>query len=196
MIEKEKMLAGRLYLASDAELTRERALCQRLLRKLNRTTIFRAAKSRRILERLLGSIGKNALIERPFRCDYGRNIFAGDNLFINYNCTILDVCPVRIGDNVFIAPNVSIYTAEHPIDSELRNTQLECGRPVTIGSNVWIGGNTVINPGVRIGANVVIGSGSVVTKDIPDNCIAVGNPCTVKRNITQADKENWRTLVE
>lgn len=194
MTEKEKMLAGKLYLASDAELTAERVRCQRLLRRLNRGNIFQTGKSARLLGRLFGAIGKNVTVERPFRCDYGRYIFAGDNLFVNYNCTILDVCPVRIGNNVFLAPNVSICTATHPIDAEVRNTQLEYGQPVTIGNNVWIGSNVVINPGVTIGSNVVIASGAVVTKDIPSGCVAAGNPCAVKRPITETDKEKWRAL--
>ena len=130
-------------------------------------------------------------IEQPFRCDYGKNIEVGNNFFANYNCVILDVAKVTIGENVMFAPNVSIYTAGHPIHPESRNSGYEYGIPVTIGNNVWVGGNVVITPGVTIGNNVVIGAGSVVTKDIPDNVIAVGNPCRVIREITEEDRKYY-----
>ena len=130
-------------------------------------------------------------VEQTFHCDYGCHIHVGEDFYANYDCTIIDVCEVRIGDNVFLAPKVGIYTAGHPIDAGVRNSGLEFGAPVTIGDNVWIGGNAVINPGVTIGSNVVIGSGSVVTKDIPDNVIAVGNPCRVLREITREDRDYW-----
>lgn len=120
------------------------------------------------------------------------NISVGENFYANYGCVIIDVCKVKIGDNVMFGPNVGIYTAGHPIDAEVRNSGLEFGKPITIGDNVWIGGSSVVNPGVSIGDCVVIGSGSVVTKDIPDNVIAVGNPCRVLRPITEDDKKYWR----
>ena len=119
------------------------------------------------------------------------NISVGENFYANYGCVIIDVCKVKIGDNVMLGPNVGIYTAGHPIDAEVRNSGLEFGKPITIGDNVWIGGSSVVNPGVSIGDCVVIGSGSVVTKDIPDNVIAVGNPCRVLRPITEEDKKYW-----
>lgn len=144
-----------------------------------------------MLKQLFKSVGKNIYIEPSFHCDYGSNISVGNNFYANYDCIILDVCDVSIGNNVFLAPRVSIFTAGHPIDADVRNELLEFGKPVTIGNSVWIGGNTVINPGVTIGNNVVIGSGSVVTKDIPDNVIAVGNPCRVLREITEEDKIYW-----
>lgn len=134
---------------------------------------------------------KQLTVEQPFHCDYGSNIEVGENFFANYNLTILDVAKVVIGSNVQIAPNVSIYTAGHPLDPEARNSGYEYGIGITIGDNVRIGGNTVINPGVHIGSNVVIGSGSVVTKDIPDNAIAVGNPCRVLRYLTEEDKKYY-----
>ena len=130
-------------------------------------------------------------METPFHCDYGYNIEAGNNFYANYNLTILDVGKVVIGENVMVAPNVSIYTAGHPIHPDSRNSGYEYGIGVTIGNNVWIGGNTVINPGVHIGDNVVVGSGSVVTKDIPANAIAAGNPCKVLRFITDADRKYY-----
>lgn len=130
-------------------------------------------------------------IEPPFHCDYGCHISVGEWFYANYDCIMVDVCKVKIGDNVMFGPRVGIYTAGHPIDAEIRNTGLEFGAPVTIGDNVWVGGSVVINPGVTIGNNVVIGSGSVVTKDIPDNVVAVGNPCRVLREITEEDKRYW-----
>ena len=140
-----------------------------------------------VVEELLGK-SENAFLNPPFYCDYGFHIEVGKNFFANYNCTIIDVAKVKIGDNCMLAPNVSIYTAGHPIYPTTRNSSYEYGKPVTIGDNVWIGGNAVICPGVCIGNNVVIGAGSVVTKDIPDWCVAAGNPCRVIRRITDADK--------
>lgn len=140
---------------------------------------------------ILGKTGKNCSVLPPFNCDYGFNIEVGDNFFANYNLTVLDVAKVTIGDNVFIAPNVSIYTAGHPIHYAARNTMYEYGIAVTIGSDCWIGGNVVICPGVTIGRGCVIGAGSVVTKDIPDNVIAAGNPCRVIREITNDDKQYY-----
>lgn len=140
---------------------------------------------------IFGKSGKNCIVNPPFYCDYGYNIEVGNNFYSNYNLTILDVAKVKIGDNVFIAPSVSIYTAGHPVHSEPRNKMYEYGISVTIGSDCWIGGNTVICPGVNIGEGTVIGAGSVVTKDIPANVIAVGNPCRVIRKITDDDKQYY-----
>lgn len=142
-----------------------------------------------LLRDILGKAGKNLAIMQPFHCDYGKNIEVGENFFANYNFTVLDVAKVTIGNNVFIAPNVSIYTAGHPVHYEMRNTFLEYGIPITIGDNCWIGGNVVICPGVNIGEGSVIGAGSVVTKDVPKNVIAAGNPCRVIRKITDEDKK-------
>lgn len=136
---------------------------------------------------ILGKTGKNPMILPPFHCDYGTNIEVGDNFFANYNFTVLDVAKVTIGDNVFVAPNVSIYTAGHPIHPKARNSMYEYGISVTIGSDCWIGGNVVICPGVNIGSGTVIGAGSVVTHDIPANVVAAGNPCRVIRQITDED---------
>ena len=133
---------------------------------------------------------ENAWVNLPFYCDYGFNIEAGKNFYANYNCTIIDVAKVKIGDNCFMAPNVAIYMAGHPIYPDTRNSMFEYGKEVTIGDNVWIGGNTVVCPGVHIGDNVVIGAGSVVTKDIPAWSVAAGNPCRVIRKITEKDKRN------
>lgn len=144
-----------------------------------------------ILQKLFGKTRGNFYVEPPFRCDYGYNIEIGDNFYANYNLVILDCARVKIGDNVFIAPNVGIYTAGHPIHSDLRNEGLEFALPIEIGNSVWIGGNVVINPGIKIGDNTVIGSGSVVTKNIPPNVLAVGNPCKVLRSITEDDKSYY-----
>lgn len=144
-----------------------------------------------LTKEILGPSGKDPFINPPFFCDYGTNIEVGDGFFANYNCTILDVAKVKIGNHVMFAPNVNIYTAGHPIHPETRNTGFEYGIHVTIGDNVWVGGNVVISPGVNIGNNVVIGAGSVVTKDIPDNVVAAGNPCRVLKEITEADRRYY-----
>lgn len=192
MTEKERMLAGMLYRADDPQLQADCARKDRLLRRLAQSDDY--AEWKAIFRELLGSVGENFWIQPPFLCDYGCHIHIGDHFFANCDCLILDVCDVTIGDHVFLAPRVSIFTATHPIDAGVRNSGLEYGKPVTIGSSVWIGGNTVINPGVTIGDNVVIGSGSVVTKDIPSGVIAAGNPCRVLREISEKDSRYWEAL--
>ena len=189
--EKELMLSGKLYKALDDELFKDSMRARRLTRLFNNSNEEDLEYRTDLLKQLFKSVGENIYIEPTFRCDYGSNISIGDNFFANYDCIILDVCDVNIGNNAFFAPRVCIFTASHPIDADVRNELLEFGKPVTIGNSVWIGGNTVINPGVTIGNNVVIGSGSVVTKDIPDNVIAIGNPCRVLREITEEDKIYW-----
>ena len=196
MSEKEKMLAGELYIAMDEELRNDFFKAKKLTRLYNRTTEEEGDYRKQLLRELFESTGENFYIEPPFRCDYGCHISIGENFYSNYDCIILDVCKVKIGNNVLFGPRVSIYAAAHPIDAEIRNTGLEYGKPVTIGDNVWVGGSTVINPGVTIGNNVVIGSGSVVTKDIPDNVIAVGNPCKVLRLITEEDNHYWEEKIQ
>lgn len=191
MTEKEKMLAERLYMAQDEELRREFRKCKKLTALYNQTTLEDKDYRRELLVKLLEHVGENVYVEPPFRCDYGCNISVGDNFYSNYDCIIIDVAKVKIGNNVMFGPRVGLYTAGHPIDAEIRNSGLEFGHPITIGDNVWIGGNAVINPGVTIGGNTIIGSGSVVTKDIPDHVIAVGNPCRVLRKITEEDKNYW-----
>lgn len=191
MTNKELMLSGQLYIAKDEELIKDNMRARRLTRLINQTTEDELDKRQQLCRELFGSAGENIWVEAPIHADYGCNTYIGDNFYANYDCIIIDVAKVTIGDNVFLAPRVGIYTAGHPIDADVRNTQLEYGKPITIGSNVWIGGNTVINPGVTIGSNVVIGSGSVVTKDIPDNVVAVGNPCRVLRPIDDNDKKYW-----
>jgi len=175
---------------SDEQVMEEQKRARRLTQELN--TVDRSDFSRisEIVKELLGK-SEGTFINPPFYCDYGTHIETGKNFFANYNCTILDVAKVKIGDNCQLAPNVAIYTAGHPVHPEIRNTMYEYGIEVVIGDNVWIGGNSVICPGVHIGSNTVIGAGSVVTKDIPDWCIAAGNPCRVIRPITDADRKYY-----
>lgn len=191
MTEKEKMINGKPYFSFGKELFEERQYAKDLVFEFNNLPPRKVEKRNEILKKLLGKTKENFFFEPPFRCDYGYNIEIGENFYSNYNLVILDCAPVKIGDNVMLAPNVSIFTAGHPIDKEIRNSGLEYAIPVTIGNDVWVGGNVVINPGVNIGNNVVIGSGSVVTKDIPDNVIAAGNPCKVIRKITKEDKKYY-----
>ena len=187
MTEKERMLSEKLYIPMDEALAADCARSRRLVRLINGTTEEQAEYRVQLFKELFGRTGENLWVEPPFHCDYGCHISVGENFYANFDCIILDVCDVTIGDNVFLAPRVCIYTAGHPIDAGVRRRQLEYGKKVVIGNDVWVGGNTVINPGVTIGDNVVIGSGSVVTKDIPSGVIAAGNPCRVLRPVTEED---------
>jgi len=191
MTEKEKMLQGLPYLASEKELQQTRLHAQRTCFRYNNTDPKHLKERKSIIRGLFEATDALFCIEQPFYCDYGSNISIGNNFFSNYNLTILDCAKVTIGENVMLGPNVAIYTAGHPIHPETRNSGLEYAFPVHIGNNVWIGGNTVINPNVTICDNTVIGSGSVVTRDIPANVIAVGNPCKVVREITEEDKKYY-----
>ncbi len=191
MNQKERMLAGLPYKAWLDGLTEERLQNKKRIHRYNNLPPDALEEQDMLIKQILGKTGKNVHLEAPFHCDYGYNIEVGENFFANYNLVILDVGKVRIGENAQIAPNVSIYTAGHPIHPESRNSGYEYGIAVTIGDNVWIGGNTCIMPGVTIGSNVVIGGGSVVLKDIPDNVIAAGNPCRVIRTITEHDRDYY-----
>lgn len=186
--EKEKMLTGKPYKAFEDILLNERQYAKELIFDFNNLRPIEIEKRNKIIKKLFGKSGTNFFIEPPFRCDYGYNIEIGDNFYSNYNLTILDCGKVIIGENVLIAPNVSIYTAGHPIHHELRNDGYEYAFPIFIGNNVWIGGNVIINPGVKIGDNSVIGAGSVITRDIPASVVAVGNPCRVLKQIKEDDK--------
>ncbi len=183
MNEKEKMILGELYYANNEELIKERKKAKDLCYKYNNLKPSQEKERKKVLKKLLGNTKENFLIEQPFICDYGYNIEIGENFYSNHNLIILDGNKVKFGDNVFIAPNCSFYTAGHPLDVETRNRGLEYAKPIEVGNNVWIGGNVVVLPGVKIGDNVVIGAGSVVTKNIPSNVLAVGNPCKVIREI-------------
>ena len=189
MTNQERRDRELLYI-SDDEVFEEQKRARRLTQELN--TVDRSDFERigQLVKELLGK-SEGAFINPPFYCDYGTHIEVGKNFFANYNCTILDVSKVTFGDNCLLAPNVAIYTAGHPVHPDIRNTGYEYGIEVTIGDNVWIGGNTVICPGVHIGSNSVIGAGSVVTKDIPDRVIAAGNPCRVIREITDEDQNYY-----
>ena len=189
MNQKERMLAGLPYKAWLDGLSEERMENKKRIYQYNLLAPDAVEEQEQLIKKILGKTGRHVHIEAPFHCDYGYNIEVGENFFANYNLTVLDVGLVRIGNNAQIAPNVSIYTAGHPVHPDSRNSGYEYGIAVTIGNNVWIGGNAVIMPGVTIGDNVVIGAGSIVTRDLPSNVIAAGNPCRVIREITDADRD-------
>jgi len=181
--EKEKMLDGQLYRATDPELVKEREHARKLTRLLNQTLETEHERRVTVLKELFGSTGEQVYVEPPFHCDYGYNIHVGENFFANFNCVFLDVCEIRIGDNCLIGPGAHIYTATHPIDPLKRASGLEYGKPVIIGDHVWIGGGAIINPGVKIGNHVVVASGSVVTKDVPDDVVIGGNPAKIIKRL-------------
>ena len=184
MTEKEKMLAGLVYDATDPQLISELQQTRERIHDYNALRPSETARMKALLKELLGSIGDDDIIvNQPFHCDYGSQISVGRRFFANFNFTVLDEAPVRIGDDCFIGPNVSIYTACHSTDPVTRNTRQEWARGVTIGNNVWIGGSVTILPGVTIGDNVTIGAGSIVVSDIPSGTVAVGNPCRVVRQL-------------
>ena len=191
MNQKERMLNGLPYKAWLDGLAEERMEAKLKVYDYNMCRPDKKEEMTALIKSILGKTGEEIHIEQPFHCDYGYNIEVGENFYSNYNCIMLDVGKITIGKNVMFAPNVSIYTAGHPVHPDSRNSGYEYGIPVTIGDNVWVGGSVVINPGVTIGNNVVIDSGSVVTKDIPDNVIAVGNPCRVIREITEEDRKYY-----
>ena len=178
--EREKMLAGELYDPLDPDLVAGRTRARDLCQALNGTREAETEERRRILQQLFGSGGDSVWMQPPFFCDYGGNIQLGERVFFNFNCVVLDVCPVRIGGFTLFGPGVQILTPMHPFDAALRRQQ-EFGKPITIGSDVWVGGGAIILPGVRIGSRAVIGAGSVVTRDVPDDVFAAGNPCRVIR---------------
>lgn len=188
MNNKDKMLNGFLYDGSKDGLAEERAKTWTLLQKYNNHNVSDLQGLDNLAKEILGSSKTVLRIKPPFYCDYGYNIFVGENFFANYNLTILDTAKVFIGDNVKIGPNVNIFAAGHPIDHTIRSTGLEFGQEIHIGNNVWIGGNSVINPGIKIGDNTVIGSGSVVTRSVPEGVVAAGNPCKIIRKINENDK--------
>jgi maltose O-acetyltransferase len=184
MTEKEKMLSGMVYSAIDDQLLKELNEVKEIIHEYNALKPSQTLRRFQILKDLLGHVADDEIIvNQPFYCDYGKQIRVGKRFFANFNLTILDEASVTIGDDCFIGPNVSIYTACHSTDPVERNTRREWAEPVTIGDNVWIGGSVTILPGVTIGSNVTIGAGSVVTRDIPDNVVAVGNPCKVIKNL-------------
>ena len=182
--ERQKMRAGEMYDPMDAELVTARERARDLCLNLNATRESEIDERRKILEGLFGAGGDTVWMQPPFFCDYGSNIELGERVFFNFNCVVLDVCPVRIGSFTLLGPSVQIYTAMHPLNAEQRRRE-EFGKPVEIGADVWVGGGAIILPGVRIGSRAVIGAGSVVTRDVPDAVFAAGNPCRVIRPITE-----------
>ncbi|WP_232522403.1 sugar O-acetyltransferase [Marinimicrobium alkaliphilum] len=187
--EWDKMISGELYDPFDKVLAQARKRARDLCQDLNATRESEGKSRRKILRELMGKGGNTVWMQPPFYCDYGCNIFLGKRVFFNFNCVVLDVAPVTIGDHTLFGPAVQIYTATHPFDPELRREQ-EYAKPITIGSDVWVGGGAIICPGVTIGSRSVIGAGSVVTRDIPEGVFAAGNPCRVIREITDDDKAN------
>ena len=188
MTEKEKMLRGMLYDADDSTLCADRVRAKELCHAYNQLRPSDAAGMRELLRRLLGETGETFCVTAPFWCDYGYNIHLGKNFYANHNCVILDCAKVTFGDHVMVGPNCGFYTACHPIDPQQRREGVEFARPITVGNDVWFGGGCTVLPGVTIGDGCVIGAGSVVTRDIPANTVAAGNPCRVLRSISEADR--------
>ena len=187
MTEKSKMLSGELYNANDKVLVAERHRARILFQKINQLSDDSKKERRQLLYQLLENAGKGLWIEPPFYCDYGYNIHTGKNVFFNFNCIILDVMKVDIGNNVLVGPNVQIYTATHPLDVKTRNTWLEYAKPITIGNDVWIGGGAIIYPGVTIGDGAVIAAGAIVNKDVPANVVVGGNPAKIIKEIDNSN---------
>ena len=186
--EKEKMLRGEMYEALDPELSADRHRARLLFQAFNACSEDDKPRREEILKELMGSAGSDLWIEPPFYCDYGQNIHLGDSVFFNFNCIVLDVCPVHVGSHTMFGPNVQIYTATHPLDWKERSSGKEYAKPIQIGAYVWVGGGAIICPGVTIGDRSVIGAGSVVTKDIPSDVFAAGNPCRVIRSLEESTK--------
>ena len=181
--QRERMLRGDMYFSADEALVKERHRARRLCRAYKATTEEQGEERTRLLKELLGGTGEALTIEPDFTCDYGTYITVGENFYANFGLVVLDTCPVRIGNNCMFGPRVSLFTAGHPLDPEVRNSGWEFGAPITIGDNVWIGGGSILNPGVTLGNNVVVGSGSVVTKSFGDNVVIAGNPARVIRTL-------------
>lgn len=184
MSEREKMLAGMLYRANDPELMQMRHRAKKLFSEFNKLDSEKEDERTQLLQELIGRIGTHSEVIAPFYCDYGTHIELGDNVFINFNCVILDCAKVTIGNNVLLGPNVQLYAAHHPVQAQERIKGPELATPITIGDNVWLGGSVIVCPGVEIGENTTIGAGSVVTRNIPANVFAAGNPCRVIRHLT------------
>ena len=186
MTERERMLAGELYDAMDPELVAMRERVRDLLQDLNASREAQQDERRQILRALFGAGGDSVWMQPPFYCDYGSNIHLGERVYFNFNCVVLDVCEVRVGDFTLFGPAVQLYTASHPLDAGRRRRE-EHGKPIEIGSDCWIGGGVIVLPGVKIGSKSVVGAGSVVTRDIPSGVLAAGNPCRILREISEED---------
>ena len=181
--EKAKMLAGELYDPRDPELVADRERARELVGLYNRTETTDRESRELLLEELFGSVGERPTVEPPFRCDYGEQIAVGDRFFANFGCVFLDICEITVGDRCLLGPSVHVYTATHPLDAESRAAGQEYGKPVTVGDDVWIGGQAVLNPGVEVGDRSVVASGAVVTRDVPDDVIVQGNPAEVVKEL-------------
>jgi maltose O-acetyltransferase len=188
--QKQKMIAGELYDPLDTELSADRVNTRLLLKQLNDSREDESELRSEVLGLLISSVGENVWIQPPFYCDYGYNIKLGNKVFFNFNCVVLDVAQVTIGDRTLIGPNVQIYTATHPMDHQQRASGFEFAKPISIGKDVWIGGSAIVCPGVTIGDRSVIGAGSVITKDIPADVLAAGNPCKVIRQLTENERNH------
>lgn len=191
MTAKERMQSGKIYFCTDEEIMNEQVQCLEALYDYNHTRPSEAAKREAILKELLAELGENCYIEPPLHANWGKYTHFGNNVYANFNLTLVDDTDIFVGDNVMFGPNVTVATAGHPVDPELRLQVAQFNIPVRIGKNVWVGAGAVILPGVQIGDNSVIGAGSVVTKDIPANVVAVGNPCRVLREINERDKQYY-----
>jgi maltose O-acetyltransferase len=191
MSEFEKMIRGELYSYSKIENEKQGIHNKVIVQEINQLSLLETERIIELEKQVFGRTGENIFVHPPFYIDYGTNMYVGENFCANMDCIFLDVAEIHIGNDVMLGPRVSLFTPGHPIDADVRSRGLEFGLPITIGDRVWIGGNTVINPGVTIGDNVIIGSGSVVTKDVPSNVIAAGNPAKVLREITDEDRHYW-----
>lgn len=191
MTTKERMHSGRLYFCTDEEIENEQLQCLEILYDYNQTRPSQAAKREEILKKLLAEVGEGCYIEPPLHANWGKHTHIGSNVYANFNLTLVDDTDIFIGDNVMFGPNVVVATAGHPVEPELRRKAAQFNIPVHIGKNVWVGAGAVLLPGVQIGENSVIGAGSVVTRDIPPNVVAVGNPCRVLREINERDKQYY-----
>ena len=194
MTQKERMLSGALYSAADPELAAARLRARQLTHQFNTASPAApdyAAAQLSLLRQLLGRMGEGGWVEAPFRCDYGGNISVGDCFYANFGCVFLDVAPITIGSHAFLGPGVHLYTAAHPLWAPVRDREVEFGAPIAIGESVWIGGGTIVLPGAAIGDGTVVAAGSVVTRDLPANVVAAGNPCRVLRPITDHDRAVW-----
>lgn len=189
LTEKQKMIQGLEYFASDKTLVHERFAARKQLDMLNAIPQDKVKQRAVLLQQLFGSTGKRLYVESTFKCDYGYNIHVGENFYANFGCVILDCAPVTIGDDCMLGPNVQIYTAAHPLDPIARKKGIEFAKSISIGNNCWIGGNAVINPGVKLGHNVVVGAGSVVTKSFEDNVVIAGNPAKVIQFIDNTSRK-------
>ncbi len=188
----KRMIEGRLYQPNDENIMKEQLLCIDKLRRFNQTFSTQMQERQEMMKDMFGAIGENCYIEPPIFANFGcKHVFFGDNVYVNFNATLVDDANIYIGNDVMIAPNVTIATGTHPVDPELRREALQYNLEVHVGNNVWIGANTVILPGVSVGDNTVIGAGSVVTKDVPANVVAFGNPCKVQREISEHDKKYY-----